>query len=310
MKGRFDLRPVQEIVKLIRHGNFCIVHSHSPRAALLCNFAARVTGALHIYHLHSVTSADSTHGLRNRVNTRVERASLAGAPAIIAVSESLREHAIAGGLRPPRLHVVHNGVQTPGDLAQRATPTNTWTLGMVARFRPRKGLEILLEALAELRNRGYRLRLNAIGAFDTPEYEASIHTLETRLNLQDMIDWRGFRSDVYAEMRELDIFVLPSLFGEGLPMAVLEAMAVGVPVISTRVEGVPEAVRHGVDGLVCKPGDSHDLAGAVEGMITGQVNWQDTRSNAHARQKEFFSDVSMSRGVSGVYRQVLSNART
>jgi glycosyltransferase involved in cell wall biosynthesis len=310
MKGRFDLRPIRKIAGLIRDEGFDIVHSHSPRAALLTALAAQLTGTAHIYHLHSVTAADSTHRVRNRVNARVERASLRRVAALIAVSESLGKYAVDGGLPSERVAVVHNGVPTRGALAPRLTPHSPWILGVVARFRPRKGLEVLLEALAELRRRGHDIRLRAIGAFDTPEYEARIRALETRLGLLGCIEWRGFRTDVNAELSAVDLFVLPSLFGEGLPMAVLEAMAVGVPVISTRVEGVPEAVRDGIDGLVCEPGSSASLGGAIERFATGRIDWQTVRISAHARQGERFSDVSMSLGVAEVYRHVLAAARS
>jgi glycosyltransferase involved in cell wall biosynthesis len=310
MKGRFDLRPVRKIARLIRDEGFDIVHSHSPRAALLTALAARLTGAAHVYHLHSVTAADSTHRVRNRVNATVERASLRRVAAVIAVSRSLGQYAINAGLPSERVIVVHNGVPTRGALTPRPTPDSPWTLGVVARFRPRKGLEVLLEALAELRRRGHDIRVRAIGAFDTPEYEATIRALEMRLDLPGWIEWRGFRNDVNAELSAVDLFVLPSLFGEGLPMAVLEAMAVGLPVISTRVEGVPEAVRDGVDGLVCEPGNSAALADAIERFATGQIDWQTVRVAAHARQGEHFSDLSMSRGVAEVYGHVLAAARS
>ena len=74
------------------------------------------------------------------------------------------------------------------------------------------------------------------------------------------ITWTGFTRDVLDELRQMDLFVLPSLFGEGLPMVVLEAMAAGVPVVATRVAGIPEAIRPGQDGVLVEPGDAEDLA--------------------------------------------------
>jgi len=107
------------------------------------------------------------------------------------------------------------------------------------------------------------------------------------------------------------LFVLPSLFGEGLPMVVLEAMASGVPVVATRVEGVPEAVRDGMDGVIANPESAEDLARAIEQVITGQIHWSMLRDNALARHAELFSDESMAQGVAEVYRKVLhSGVRT
>ena len=74
-------------------------------------------------------------------------------------------------------------------------------------------------------------------------------------------------SDIHAELRKVDLFVLPSLFGEGLPMVVLEAMAAGLPVVASRVEGIPAAIRHGADGLLVEPGNSDDLRSAIEELI-------------------------------------------
>ena len=76
----------------------------------------------------------------------------------------------------------------------------------------------------------------------------------------------------------MDLFVLPSLFGEGLPMVVLEAMAAGVPVVATRVPGVPEAIRHGQDGVLVDPGDADDLAQAIAGVVNGLLQLGDAAS--------------------------------
>jgi glycosyltransferase involved in cell wall biosynthesis len=169
-------------------------------------------------------------------------------------------------------------------------------------------LETLLEALSALGREGRDVRLRAVGRFETPEYEREIHALVERLGVGERVNWRGFQSDVAAELAAMDLFVLPSLFGEGLPMVVLEAMSHGVPVIGTRVEGVPEAVRADVDGLIVTPGDSVALAEAVRRFIDGSVDWQGLRRNAHARQAESFSDRSMAEGLARIYRRVASAA--
>src|SRR5207237_5725177 len=131
---------------------------------------------------------------------------------------------------------------------------STWTLGAIALFRPRKGIEALLEALAVLRSRNVNVRLRAVGGFESPVYKADVLALAERLDLTEAIDWIGFTRNVNRELAKIHLFVLPSLFGEGLPMVVLEAMAAGLPVVASRVEGVPEAVVHRETGLLVEPG--------------------------------------------------------
>ena len=88
-----------------------------------------------------------------------------------------------------------------------------------------------------------------------------------QLEVDDLIDWVGFTRDVEAQLAQMDLFVLPSLFGEGLPMVVLESMAAGVPVVATSVEGVPEAIRDGIDGLLVEPDDAGQLADAIRTLV-------------------------------------------
>ena len=119
-----------------------------------------------------------------------------------------------------------------------------------------------------------------------------------------MIHWTGFQTDVNAQLQQMDLFVLPSLFGEGLPMVVLEAMAQGVPVVASRVEGIPEAVRDGVDGLIFEPGNAKDLAEKIVSIFGDDQRWAKMSASALQRQREHLSDVSMARGVAGVYESL------
>lgn len=310
MRGKFDVRPARALARLVRTEGYALLHAHTPRSLVVARAAAMMTGLPLVYHVHSPTMADTTHPWRNRINAAVERLCLRGVDAVIAVSESLaRTYGASARLASSRITVVHNGVATPAALAARPTPSGPWTLGTVALFRPRKGLEVLLGALAILKALGRRVRLKAVGPFESPDYEISIRQRAEQLGVLELVDWRGFSAHVGAELATLDLFVLPSLFGEGLPMVVLEAMAAGVPVVATGVEGVPEAVRHGVDGLLACPGDAESLATEILQVVDGHADWQSLRTSAYFRQRELFSDSSMARGVAGVYRKVLARCR-
>jgi glycosyltransferase involved in cell wall biosynthesis len=258
-----------------------------------------------VHHVHSPAAADTTQVLRNRLNAISERFSLRRARALVAVSQSMADHARASGLSRWPVRVVPNGVPTRGLLSQRPQPTQSWRLGAVALFRPRKGLEVLLDALALLLGEGRQVQLQAVGTFETPQYERAIRRRVAELGIRSAVDWRGFQPDVDAELATMDLFVLPSLFGEGLPMVVLEAMAAGVPVVATRVAGVPEAIRHGVDGLIAEPGSASALAAMVRQVMDGRADWSAMRASAHRRQREFFSDERMARDVAQLYREIL-----
>jgi glycosyltransferase involved in cell wall biosynthesis len=171
-------------------------------------------------------------------------------------------------------------------------------------FRPRKGTEVLIDALATLRRQGFNLRLWAVGAFQTASYEAALKNHVERLKLEAAIDWVGFSRDVDVELEKMDVLVLPSLFGEGLPMVVLEAMSAGVPVVATRVDGVPEVIRDGIDGVIATPGSAHDLADRIGCILRGDLSWSGLREHAFCRQAELFSDRSMAAGVAAAYRRV------
>ena len=306
MRGKLDLRAVGRLLQIIRRGNYRLLHAHTPRTLLVAALASLIAGVPLVYHVHSPTSRDSTHRWRNRFNALVEWLGLFVASAVIAVSQSLGEHVRRLRFFGRAVSVVPNGVPCRQPGRARPVGERECILGTVALFRPRKGIEVLLEALAKLRSEGLPVRLRAVGAFETPEYEREVKNLCERLGVADAVRWTGFREDVQNELSRMDLFVLPSLFGEGLPMVVLEAMAAGVPVVATRVEGVPEAIRDGNEGLLADPGDPVSLARAVSRVVRGEVDWLALRNSALERHAERFSDRSMAAGVAEVYRRVLS----
>ncbi|MCB1757746.1 MAG: glycosyltransferase, partial [Gammaproteobacteria bacterium] len=128
----------------------------------------------------------------------------------------------------------------------------------------------------------------------------------SKLDLADLIEWVGFTEDVASELRKLDIFVLPSTHGEGLPIATLEAMSVGLPVVTTNIPGNDEVIRDGLDGYLCKPEDGQSLADNLEKIMSQPDNWTKLSASAYQRQQESFSDESMTSAIASVYDNILS----
>ncbi|MCA9266241.1 MAG: glycosyltransferase [Planctomycetales bacterium] len=305
MRSRFDVAAARRLAAIVREGAYEILHAHTPRTLMLASLAAKRADVPLVYHVHSPTRADSTRRLQNWINARVETFGLRRADRLITVSASLANLMRSQGFGDGQVFVVHNGVPATERRRNGNPPEGRWTLGTVALFRPRKGTEVLLDALANLRMQGHDVHLRAVGPFETDTYEAQLRGQAERLRIADAVEWTGFTSDVNAELCRMDLFVLPSLFGEGLPMVVLEAMAAGVPAVGTEVEGVPEAIVDGECGILAKPGDATDMSQALERVLAGVVDWSELRERALTRHAERFSDVSMACGVADVYRGLL-----
>lgn len=304
MQSRWDFSIVRTLRKIVRQDGYQLLHAHTPRSVMIGTMLSRATGVPLLFHVHSPTSHDSTRRWQNKLNHWIEKESLRRAERLVAVSHSLADHMARAGYAAEKITVVHNGVPA-APLPERRPPGGPWTLGSVALFRPRKGVEILLEAMSRLVRQKVDVQLRAVGPFETAEYESQIRDRVHKLGLGDRVTWTGFTSQVANELRQMDLFILPSLFGEGLPMVVLEAMACGTPVLATRVEGTPEAIRDGIDGWLVPAGSPADLADAVAGIVADADCWNAARSSAHLRQQQYFSDVSMARGMADVYDRLL-----
>jgi glycosyltransferase involved in cell wall biosynthesis len=307
MRSRFDLRQAKQIARFMQQENYQLLHTHTPRTALVGHLAAKIAGVPMVHHVHGQTASEMKR-IAGWLNAVTERVTLRRADRLIAVSGSLRDYLQGQGFDDERITVVFNGVSSLETVRDRVPPRGQWTLGMIALFRPRKGLESLLQAVAQLREDGFDVSLRAIGRFETDEYETEVRAYVEQLGIEQHVEWTGFTSNVYGELAKIDLAILPSLLAEGLPMVLIEAMAVGVPIVGSRVDGIIDVIEHGENGLLTQPGDADSLAEQLARVISGEVDWQQLRSECLIRQREMFSDKSMAAGVAKVYREVLNQA--
>ena len=170
-------------------------------------------------------------------------------------------------------------------------PPGAQAIGTVGHLAPIKGLETLIEAAFLVRDRLPRAHFLIAGGaiYETHRrYARRLEELVRRRGLEERVHFLGFFSEVPRLLATLDLFVLPSR-SEGFGRALAEAMAVGCPVIAAAVGGVPEVVRHGVDGLLVPPGDPRALAESIVRLMGDASLRNRLAEQGERRVREHFS---------------------
>lgn len=204
-------------------------------------------------------------------------------------------------VRASKISIVHNGIQVNAVIQRSLGPLQgplqeAPALPLVltpARLHPQKGHADLLRAAALVPNAHFVL------AGDGPE-RGALEDLVRHLGIESRVLFLGERDDVPQLLARSAAFVLPSLY-EGLPVSVLEAMAVGTPVIATAVGGTDEVVEDGVTGVLVPPGNPARLAAEISRLIASQPLADQMSEEAKRRVQQSFSSDSMIRGVLDVY---------
>lgn len=240
------------------------LHAHYATFPLLAAWVChRLTGVTYSVTTHAHDIYVDTSGLSRRC---------AEAEFVVAISRHNRE-LLRGrlGVAVP-VELVHCGINTAGYpfRPRRLPSTGPIRALCVASLQEYKGHRFLLEALAAGGPAGQRVELELIG--DGP-LRADLTARADELGISDRVRFRGAlpESEVAAALEAADLFVLPSVMAadgqmEGLPVALMESLASGVPTVSTRLSGIGEIVVDGETGLLCGPGDAPDLARAIEQM--------------------------------------------
>ncbi len=305
MRSRFDLRPALRLASMVRRERFDVLHTHSARALLIARCAAALSGATIIHHVHGNTSSEVKGRRFTRLNAWAERRSLPAADAVIAVSQSVAAYLQSQGVDRKQIHQIPNGVPARACLSEKDPQPSQWTIGFIALLRPRKGLETFLDAAALARAGGLAARLRIVGRFETSDYEREIHARAERLGLADTIDWRGFQRQVDLELDAMDLLAFPSILPEGMPMVLLEAMAAGVPIVGTKVDGITDLLQDEENALLVSAGDPQELSAAIVRLLQDQPLRERVRQTAFYSQNERYSDNAMAAAVAQLYRTTI-----
>jgi colanic acid/amylovoran biosynthesis glycosyltransferase len=236
------------------------------RPATVALLASRLTGIPFSFTAHA------TDIFKTTVNQRALRDKVEAARWVVTVSDFNRDYLLGvTDASPEKIVVVRNGIRldqfTPGP--PPAAPP--FRMVCVARLVEKKGLPDLIEACAILRDRGLDFQLGIVGKGNLRQ---ELESLIDCRKLRDHVQLLGphTHGEVLLRYREAHLCVLSAVVGrdgnqEGLPVSIVEALACGLPVVSTPIAGIPEAVRNGHNGLLVPPGDPAALASALERVM-------------------------------------------
>lgn len=299
-----DLRWAWRLRRLLVEHPADVVHVHSPYVAAVTRLLVRT---LPPAVRPAVLTTEHNRWPRHDAVTRAaNRATLALDDATIAVSEDVR--ATMPRARQADIEVLAHGVDLAGVRAAAGDRVAARSaLGLaegdvavvtVANLRREKALDVLLAAAAEVdeQDTAGRIRFLVVGQGPLAD---ELDDLHRRLGLGDRLRLLGYRTDAPAVVGAADLFVLSSRH-EGLPVALMEALALGVPVVATEVGGVPEAIRPGVEGLLVPPDDPAALAAAVL-VLAGDDARRATLAAAAADRSAAFDIARAERRLEDLY---------
>jgi len=231
----------------------------------------------------------------------------------IAVSEVCRRRLVAYlGLPAAKFDVVPNAVDLARFAgspepdrqqvrAEHGIPAQAAVVGVLARLSEQKGLAHLLDAMPAILAEHPETHLLIVG--DGPLRD-DLTAQAAALGVAPSVHFAGYRTNTTAYLRAMDVFALPSLY-EGLPLSVLEAMAAGLPVVATRVGGMPEAVEEGRTAILVPPADPGALARAVNAIL-GDQSRAETMAQAGRLRAASFSTTALLDRLASVYVSTLS----
>ncbi|HLL27777.1 MAG TPA: glycosyltransferase [Xanthobacteraceae bacterium] len=290
---------LHSLYSLMREFRPHIVVSHSSSDSWLAAVATRFhrrPAVVRLRHLSGpVAAGPLNRWLYGRVPARVVTTST-------AINAMLIERL---SLDPAKVVAIPTGIDvdrfTPGDrAAARATlglPANAKLVGIVATLRSWKGHRFLVEAMTDPRLKDARLIL--VG--DGPQ-EPALRAQVAELGLDKRANFAGRQDDVVPWLRALDVFVLPSTDSEGVPQALMQAMACGVPVVTTAAGGIPELVRDGENGLVVPTENPSALAESIDRLLQDRALASRIASAGRREVEAHHTKAAMLDAMERVYR--------
>jgi len=294
-----------KIVRFARSLGFDILHSHGYKGDILLGFLPRRVRYLPLVcTVHGWTGVNGFSKMR--LYEWVDGLSLRRADAVCLVSGAMRDLPAIRAIDPSKVHVVPNGVPEL-DLSMSAPEDEIadfcrkgFAVISIGRLSKEKGYDILIEAFSHVHKEHPATFLIIIG--EGPD-RSRLESIVRAKSLESAVMLPGYRENAWRYLVECGLFVLPS-FTEGMPVTLLEALQVGIPIVATRVGGVPGLLSGCGNGLLVPPGDINALASAIKGFIPSQGTAERSTTRFRVEKARLHSPGAMAEAYDELYRRM------
>jgi glycosyltransferase involved in cell wall biosynthesis len=226
---------------------------------------------------------------------------------LICISPAVRDDFIeAAGVDEARTTIIPNSGDFERIAVEGAPTSDNPVVGTVARLHPYKGLDTLVEAVAEVSNAYPDIECRIFG--DDRGEQAALESQAATLGVESNVRFEGWTKDPYQQIAAMDVFVLPSI-SEGFGMVVMEALAVGTPVVASQTGGIPEIVDHGETGWLAEPGDVDAFRDRIEWCLDNPAAAAEMGEEGSQRVKERFNAGRLAEKHVQLYQSVLKQER-
>jgi glycosyltransferase involved in cell wall biosynthesis len=302
LRHPIDWRCVTSLTALMRGHGTQLVHSHEFTMAVYGSVAARRAGAGHVITMHG--GRYYAEAWRRRAALRWAMKRSAATTAVSGATAADLRRTL--GVPDDAVRIVPNGIRMPSGRREKVrrelnVPDDELVIVAIGNLYPVKGHAVLLRALAELEEQGgaprWRLAIAGRG-----EDEQRLRSIADDAGIASRIHLLGFRSDAPDILAAGDVFVLPSL-SEGLPLALIEAMATGLAIVASDVGGIPEVVARGQEALLVPAASPTALTAAIRALLDDPVRRAALGAAAQRRAHRDFSVTSMTDAYEALYRR-------
>ena len=305
-RGRFDARTMGLIRQHVLTHRVDLAHSHGYKADIYTGLASLPQETIRVSTCHNWL----TDSLKLMAFELLNKLVLHRFHQVVAVSSRLDRELEGAGIPPARRTLIHNGLAVYAPRVDRAAVRSSLGLDpdapllvAIGRLDPWKAHHRLLEAMALLGGEPAP-RLLLVGDGDL---RADLQQQAHAAGLGQRVIFAGYRRDIPELLAASDLFVISSI-KEGLPMVLLEAMGAGVPVISTSVGAIPDALEQGACGALVPPGDAGALAAAVVVLLAHPGRRQEMAARAQQKYSELYSREAMGQRYETLYGHLLETA--
>ncbi len=306
MGNKFNILSLLRLYPLLKKGKFDIVHTHLFHANIVGRIMARLCGVpVVISTLHYAFSYNGNLGIF------LERLTARLADRIIVVSGAAKRFCIKEiGIPQDKIRLIYNGIDVDmgksiltdkSAIRTQLSLNNDFILGCVGRFNEVKGHYYLIKAAAEVIKVYGKIKVLLIGSGPLGKY---LRAVADKMGISGHIIFLDNRRDIPQVLDSLDLYILPSL-QEGLSITLLEALAMGKPVIATAVGGNPEVIVDGQSGLLIPPKDYRALAEAIISLLNNREKAKDLGLRAMERVSEKFNIKNTVRETESLYETVM-----